>query len=249
MLIKCYRHTKEDLELWKEYEEADLIYYESRKERFKEKEKIAIEDIKSFAKKNKCYASVSWGKDSTVLAHLVYRSCVDIPLFHIRQIPTENPHTREVRNIFLKKYNIRYFEGIADYRNISMKLVESEQEKMKDKMFYKQFRIFSTKNGNHYMSGIRRDESVGRKFRIIKGSKISISLAPIGQWSLQDIFSYLLYYNLPVHPNYAMLGAGIWERKRVRVDELMGERGNASGRREWEMEYYKDILMKIAGNK
>ena len=59
---------------------------------------------------------------------------------------------------------------------------------------------------------------------------------------LQETKQYLNKYNLPIHPNYAMLGGGRYDRNNLRVDCLAGTQGNGMGRNEWEKEYYQDIV-------
>ena len=61
-----------------------------------------------------------------------------------------------------------------------------------------------------------------------------------------DVMAYLARFNLPVHPAYGMLGSGRYDRERIRVATLGGERGGGAGRREWESEYYGDVLNRIA---
>jgi len=94
--------------------------------------------------------------------------------------------------------------------------------------------------------GVRASESgIRRISRIKHGISTDNVCRPIIDWNEQDIFSYLAYNDLPIHPNYAMLGNGRFERDRLRVDELGGVQGNSFGKSEWEKEYYPDILRKI----
>ncbi|TXH99574.1 MAG: hypothetical protein E6Q76_19695 [Rhizobium sp.] len=60
-----------------------------------------------------------------------------------------------------------------------------------------------------------------------------------------DVFAYLAFHGLPVHPNYAMLGAGRWPREYLRTAPLGGKRGDQFGRAEWEREYYGDVLRRL----
>jgi hypothetical protein len=45
-----------------------------------------------------------------------------------------------------------------------------------------------------------------------------------------------------------MVGGSRWERGRIRVSSLLGERGNGIGRKEWEEEYYSDEIRRIIKN-
>ena len=73
--------------------------------------------------------------------------------------------------------------------------------------------------------------------------------APLGYWKNYDIFAYLNYYNLPIHPNYAMLGGGKYNRKNLRVAELGDIHGRQFDRGLWEMEYYPDKIRKLVSGK
>jgi len=77
------------------------------------------------------------------------------------------------------------------------------------------------------------------------GLDTGASFRPIGRWRQADVFSYLHHHHLPVHPAYAMLGGGRWPRRHIRVHSIGGERGTEHGRREWEQEYYGDVLRRI----
>lgn len=239
MLIVTDRHTKKDIELWEELEEADTIRLKELKE---EKIKRAILEIKE-ATKEKSYISVSWGKDSVVTAHLCHLAGIKIPMVWIKETPMENPYCRIVRDLFLKKYNFSYHEIIADYGNLG-------------------FSPFLDKNGdsklfhgiadgiNHAfgrrITGIRNEESNKRLLRYMNyGHTTKNTCAPISLWKTWEIFVYLKMYDLPIHPNYAMLGGGRYDRYRIRVDCLAGTQGNGIGRIEWEKEYYQDILNRI----
>lgn len=76
------------------------------------------------------------------------------------------------------------------------------------------------------------------------GTTTTSTCAPIGFWKNDDVFAYLKKYDLPVHPNYAMLGGGRYKRESIRVAEIGDTHGSGMGRSEWEREYYPDILNK-----
>ena len=58
-----------------------------------------------------------------------------------------------------------------------------------------------------------------------------------------EVFGYLARFDLPVHPAYAMTMGGRWDRDRLRVAPLFGERGLF--RREWEEHYYPDHALRL----
>lgn len=240
MLIKSYKHTKKDLILWKEYEEMDLLNVE----KIKYKEEKAIECIYNFVKNNDCYIGISWGKDSVTIADLALRNNIKIELVHLYCIPSHNKECDKVRDYFLNIYsNVDYKEIIVDYGNIySLNLPGIIQDKETDKLWYKAFKKLNKK----HISGIRQEESELRRLRMRKwGLTTKNTCCPIGYWKNKDVFAYLKKYNLPVHPNYAMLGNGRYKRENIRVAEIGDIKGRNMGRNEWEQEYYNDELNKL----
>jgi phosphoadenosine phosphosulfate reductase len=245
MLIKTDRHTKSDLELWDEYVKMDLVYYEINKEKFDNKINKAINEIKDWYTDG--YSGTSWGKDSVTVCHLIYLSGLKIPIINLKIIPSQNPYCTYVRDEFLKKYNIQYEEIKVDYTDILKRnLPDNLQDIETDKKFYKGFFEAGEKYGHKHISGVRASES---SIRTLSRKKHGISTIktcrPIIDWKEQDVFTYLAINDLPTHPNYAMLGGGRYERNRLRVAEVGDITGNNFGRKEWEQEYYPDILRRI----
>lgn len=240
MLITCDRHTKKDLELWEEYQQSDLIHFEMNKKKFEYKIEKALNEIKNFNTGSE-YVSVSWGKDSIALLHLCLTAQIKLNVVYVKPLYTFNPYCLNIRDWFISKFNFKYNEIEIDYGNdyYNNSMVE---EKDSDKIFLNAFKQF----GNRRYIGIRASESgIRRISRVYHGISTENVCRPIIDWKEQDIFSYLAYNDLPIHPNYAMLGNGRYERNRLRVDEIGGVQGNSFGKSEWEKEYYPDILRKI----
>ena len=240
MLITSNKHTKEDLILWKEYEEIDLLNIE----KIKHKEEKAIECVYNFVKNNDCYIGISWGKDSITVADLALRNNIKIELVHLYCIPSHNKECDKVRDYFLNTYsNVNYKEIIVNYGNVySLNLPGNIQDKYTDRSWYKTFKKLNKK----HISGVRQEESSLRKIRMRRwGLTTDNTCAPIGYWKNENVFAYLKKYNLPVHPNYAMLGNGRYKRKNIRVAEIGDIKGRNMGRNEWEQEYYSDELNRM----
>jgi len=244
MLISSTRHRPEDLAIWNDLEEADLIH--GRSERVAGLIRISLEAIRDFAAEPglKCYASVSWGKDSVALAELIRIAGVSVPLVHLLVTPHGNPENPAVRDAYLAMGAATYHEIKVDCRDVPPvddAGLDRAREKQRDKRFFAAF----PSDMRHY-SGVRADESWGRKVRMRHwGLRSPHACAPLGWWSAADVFGFLAARNLPVHPNYAMLGGGRWGRGQIRVDVLGASAGNQFGRREWELEYYGDELRRI----
>lgn len=237
MLIPHQKHTADDLSAWSEYEAADMIHG-VRTELAAKVNRSQTAVCEFVANHPRCYASVSWGKDSTVLAELVQE--FGLPLVWIRVEPICNPDCVLVRDAFLEKHPETRYEEIAvqcrrgDDTWHAAGTLEAG--------FAKAVALF----GRHYLSGIRAEESGVRTIRFWKhGLTTKHACAPLGWWTVADIFGYLAVNQLPVHPVYGMFGGGRWQREHLRVSSLGGQRGAGMGRAEWEDEYYGDVLAKL----
>ena len=236
MLIECKRHTKEDLSLFYEMFEADKINFNLLK--IENKEKKAIEIIKEFYNQHngKIYCAVSWGKDSIVVADLCAKTGLSIPLVWIKVEPIFNPYCELVRELFL-------FGGIQYKEYIINCPIDSNNNVHAKGTLEKGFNIAVKEFGENYITGIRSEESAIRTLRSkVYGTTSKKTCAPINYWKYEDIYAYMAFYNLPIHPNYAMLGNGRYKRKYIRVASLGGKRGRERGRFEWEEEYYPDYI-------
>lgn len=247
MLVQIDRHTEEDIILWDEYFIIDKLYYEMHYKRLQQKEEKTINNIINFAIDKNCYYGISWGKDSTVLSHLIFRSQIDLTGVHLYCHPSHNPYCDLVRDQFLDKFGINYCEINVDYSDIyKQNLPDTLQDKLTDKRFYDGFKKAEQLFGPKHISGIRSEESGKRRIRSqTYGINTNNTSAPLSYWTNQEIFAYLSYYDLPIHPNYAMLGSGLFKRDKIRVAEIGDISGNGVGRRLWEEQYYGDILRKI----
>lgn len=237
MLLLTSRHTAHDLRLWSELEEADRVHAKLRA--FELRVAQAQDVVRSFLSEGLCYLGVSWGKDSVTCAHLLWSVCGDqVPLVHIVQVPGENPYCAEVRDLFLSRFPMKYTEVVADYRGIDGS--EDEIDARTDRVFARCFREVGV---SRYFSGIRAEESSGRRQRFRRHGLTSVNTcAPLGWWRSQDVFAYLATHDLPAHPNYGMLGGGRWDRQWLRVCRVGGMPGRAMGREAWEREYYGDLM-------
>jgi phosphoadenosine phosphosulfate reductase len=102
----------EDIAHWRKMEAQDAAW--ARTHRLEALSKRAIAVIEGFAARGPCYASVSWGKDSLVLAHLVWSIAESggplIPIAWFREEPATNPHCFLVRDQFLQWHQHPYIE-------------------------------------------------------------------------------------------------------------------------------------------
>ena len=220
MLIESFRHKKEDLLLWKELEEMDKIIYLDNKNKMEERESNAIDEIRQFANKGKFYVGVSWGKDSVIVAHLAQRARLFadkskvvihrrkkyhvMPLVWIKVNPIYNPDCISVEKVFLSKY-------LPTYERVEVECKIDENGAHAKNTLEQGAKEAAIKYSKRYISGINRNESGMRNLsRIVHGVSTENCCRPIIDWPEEIIFAYLVHYDLPIHPAYAMFGNGRW---------------------------------------
>jgi len=239
MLIRTARHTAADLALWESLEDADILRQDVAAYRARYAE--ALHAIAAFTSAGECYAGISWGKDSTVLAHLIQCVAPDTPLAWTRVEPIANPDCVLVRDAFLRLHPHANYHEITEWCEWrdgewhATGTLESGIAKCRERW------------GERTILGIRAEESTQRGFRIWRhGLSTDRSCDPLGRWRIEDVMTCLAIEGLPVHPAYAMLGGGRWPREQLRVSSLGGRRGDGLGRAEWEREYYGDVVRRLA---
>jgi phosphoadenosine phosphosulfate reductase len=235
MLIKSDKITKKDYDLWSEYEEIDSKHKIQQWKISECKNAIDtfIRNTKSVYKEN-VYCMSSWGKDSVVVSH--FCALAGITIIHIKTKRT-HPLCDTVQDEFCKK--------------VKCEIIVINESKYGNnwKHWGDGIKIASKKYPGKTITGLRGDESGIRSLsKRIYGTSCNNFCRPIISWTADDVFSYLHQHDLPIHPNYAMVGGGRWERGRIRVSSLLGERGNGIGRKEWEEEYYSDEIRRIIKN-
>ena len=229
MLIDSPRFRPGDREAWGAASALDAAH--AGTPAFRRLVDDAEERIAAWAAGRQGYVGVSWGKDSVVTAHL--SDCIGWPLVWVRVEPIANPDCIAVRDAYLAMMPyVRYDEVRVDIP------LGADGEHHATGTLERGFRE-AERHGNCHVSGIRGDESAGRKMLMLSSGGVNKrALAPIIRWSGQDVFTYLLAFDLPIHPAYAMSMGGAIPRDRLRVASLGGQRGTGVGRREWEETYY-----------
>lgn len=225
MLIQSDRHRPEDLAIWREQEEGDLAH------KICDAKLASARGLVERFAAEPCYASTSWGKDSVVVAHIVRTVSPQVPIVFIHTKRTV-PGCDDVQKAFLQQYPgplIVIHEPDSGWPHWGFGIPIA-------------VRIF----GDRAIHGVRADESGMRALSAnVHGPTTQRMCRPLLRWTDQDVFAYLAQHNLPVHPSYAMNGGGRWDRGRLRVGSIGGERGAAMGRREWEWEYYGDVIRRL----
>lgn len=240
MLLPSDRLLPGDREVWERNEGVDAL--RAQLVRWESKKRKAIAEIHRFADAGRCYAGVSWGKDSVVLAHLLALSGRLIPLVWVNIKNAGNPDCERVRDAFLSEYGV-----CVDYHEITISAaLDEDGRRVGSGILASGFKIAGERFGDRHISGVRGEESGVRSLRMMRwGASTERTCAPIGWWKTDEVFAYLHRFGLPVHPAYAMTYGGTWDRNLLRVATIGGERGTGLGRREHERIYYRDVLQRI----
>jgi len=234
VLIASSRHKAGDIEAWNKVSARDRTW--AAMPAFRAREERAEMDVVRFARQS-CYASVSWGKDSVVLADLIARVAPHVPIVHIRCEPIDSPECADVRDEFLALHPHAIYDEITVYCRLDASGAHATGT------IERGFREAGLRHGLRYLTGIRAQESAGREWRRRRmGSGGDRSCAPLIDWSASDVWAYLSAHDLPIHPVYAMSMSGALDRDRLRVSWIGLQHGTGMGRREWEQAYYSDVL-------
>lgn len=229
-LIDSPRLTAADRAAWERQQMLDQRMAEALAGRMERLADTARQVIEDFAAAGPCYAGTSWGKDSTVVAHLVATSAVadQVPLVWIRTVGwrtdrIDNPDVPAVRDAFLDRYpRMAYREESGGPRELADRL------------------------GDRYISGVRAAESATRKLAMrAHGVATARTCRPIGHWTHAELWAYLILHDLPIHPAYAMTYGGQLDRSTLRVHRFGSEQGAYHGRIEWERTYYPDVWAQL----
>lgn len=224
-LLPSPRHTAADLRVWTDREQVDAVL--ARAPVMRRRQDAALATLARFAAAAPCYISVSWGKDSTVVAHLawlLWRSGGPrLPLaygYTPSRVP--NPEAPQVADAFAAGW-----PGL-DYLPIEFGADEPGSFGA---------RMAGRTGTGRYVSGVRAAESARRRLSArAHGTATASACRPILRWSTAEVWAYLHRHSLPVHPAYGMTEGGAWDRDLIRVHSL--GRSLGEGSEEWERRYY-----------
>lgn len=238
MLIQCDRHTKADLALWEELEEADHVHARTIGRLIDE----SLEAIEAFARLGSCYCAISGGKDSAVLAHLVGRVNPSVPARWLATEPLVDPYCRHAINLIVTHAGLRDFREHTNWCHrdpFGWHATGTLEDGIQS--------IQAEVGTSRYILGVRANESKVRKLSArCHGKFTATSCRPLLWWTAADVFAYAAIHHVPLHPTYGMMGGGRWPRDRLRVSFLTLRHGENMGREEWEREYYGDVINSLS---
>lgn len=245
-LIDSPRLTPQDRDAWHRLARYDdALAHTARMDKV---EMLAQHTIRDFAAAGACYVSTSWGKDSTVLAHLASECGVRLPLIYVRVRHWANPDCDLVRDAFLDRWDCDYHE--VEVEATALRWWDQGADEAEGRTLGGGFREAERRYGDRHISGVRGEESKLRDMVMARwGEAGPHACRPIGRWSALDVFAYLARHDLPVHPAYAMSYGGTLDRRWLRVASIGGIRGADRQRATWEAHYYPDIVPAVGGGK
>lgn len=148
------------------------------------------------------YVSLSWGKHSICLMHMVYSIAPDVPGLFFREPETHLiADFDNVIKLFCAKWNIKYFDVMLNKPSHQLAADEWEKQNNKDGVFI----------------GFVRHESKARKFTLSKADEHNIFIykngfrrsCPLRFWSDMDIAAYVAHHEIPMLSLYRKFGFGI----------------------------------------
>jgi tRNA(Ile)-lysidine synthase TilS/MesJ len=153
----------------------------------------------SLSKVSKPYLACSFGKDSSVMLHLVLEQYSDIPVIFVSRIETNLVDNYEeiISAWSINLHQINFNKDTLQFINKSV--IKTAMEDVKY-------------NYDSYFIGLRAEESNGRRITLKKDGmfyKMGDGLnriAPVAFWKTKDIEAYCIANNLPTLNKYKVEG-------------------------------------------
>jgi phosphoadenosine phosphosulfate reductase len=238
-LIESHRPSALDLEAWQASERALKAWPQARLERL---EARTAREVARFLTGGPAYMSVSWGKDSLVLADILARRAPEVELVWFRIEPIANPDCLAVRDAYLAGHDQGYLEvRVQCAPDLGRRSGWDADGSITSGARHAALELGTAR----HLMGIRAEESAGRARRVEQGAWRGPSCVPLGPWTADDVYAYLTRHALPVHPAYACSLDGALDRGRIRVTELGEDEGVSHGRADWEQRYYGPELTEL----
>jgi 3'-phosphoadenosine 5'-phosphosulfate sulfotransferase (PAPS reductase)/FAD synthetase len=165
---------------------------------FKARVRKALTDLDHAFKTGPAYLALSWGKQSIILAHMIWTMDPEVPcVFRKNPLSDLINNFNEVRDNFLSAWKLNYeeFNGDTDLKRNGLRY-------MRD-------------NGLQVViMGLAADESNGRRMTLAAADRYNLfrysngyfRSCPLRNWKIIDIAAYTYAYDLPVLDTYKKFG-------------------------------------------
>lgn len=155
----------------------------------------------SLTKVSTPYVACSFGKDSSVMLHLVRQFTPDIQVRFVT-----HPETRLLGN---------YDEILASWDGINLQEIYLHRDHARETRGNTQRDALEADNHDSFFVGLRADESKGRAMTLKTHGVFSkqkrtgrIRICPVAWWSEKDIIAYTYVNNIPLLKKYQDMGTG-----------------------------------------
>lgn len=242
------------IEYWRD---MYLIHSKSRSFQKKVDEALGIiEEFVSIGSKN--YCTLSGGKDSSVLTHLVSSIDNSIPVLSEKDdldFPGEVKFVSEFCslcdvNLHIVTPDVLLFDLLVNYDFTDD--LHSQGTRFSEKYFYGLLRSFKC-SGNYkgVFLGLRSEESKGRRINGKINGPIyynkrwkQLVCQPLINWSGKDVFAYLFSNSLPILPIYFQT-AFHDSPEEIRKSWIIPSGESQRGKAVWLRHYYPDLYAKL----
>jgi phosphoadenosine phosphosulfate reductase len=206
------------------------------------------------------YTSMSFGKDSTVMVHLLIKCCgLDIPVFYVDCGKWDEwPDTPRVKQEFLEIVSCDFTElsgpSIMSAYLQSGFYIQDEEGFAEGRKAQRDYgksleSILDTeakrRGLNGAFIGIRKEESNNRRRLFVMRGELYFAKTrqmwachPLMNWSSKDIWAYIVKYDLPYNELYDLDPRG---RELARNGAMFGSRSARYGRMAFMRQMYPDL--------
>lgn len=227
---------------------------------FKKRVEKSISIIKEFlGMGKKVYCSISGGKDSTAMAHLVWKLAPGMK-FVSEKDDMDFPGEREYLESLAREYqwnmdiltpSVKLWDIVMGYDVTED--IHSKGTSFSDEYFYDLLREYQTKNKMEgVFLGLRAQESKGRLWNFKKRGEIYWNESwqtwicqPLALWSAVDVFAYLFSNNIPIMDVYFKTRF-IGSPERIRKSWILPSAQSSQGQALWLKYYFPEIFDRLA---
>lgn len=246
----------ENFEYW---QELYLLHAETYS--FRKKVDAAAEVIDKYANMGvKSYLSVSGGKDSTAMAHLVNTTCGYDYLVVSEKDDMDFPGEREFMVELCEKFDYR-LEILTPTRSLwevaqtvdFTEDIHSKGTEFSDENFYGLLREFQRKNGyDGVFLGLRAEESKIRQWNRKKRGHIYENkdwnqwvCCPLVDWTARDVFAYLFANDVPILDVYFKTKF-VGTPEKIRKSWVLPSAQASEGQAVWLKYYYPELFDRLS---
>jgi 3'-phosphoadenosine 5'-phosphosulfate sulfotransferase (PAPS reductase)/FAD synthetase len=205
------------------------------------------------------YISMSFGKDSTVMTHLVLSIIPNIPVIYVNCGEFDEwPDTPRVRDEFLRRFPCDFHETtgpsiIGAYEAVghvyTQDCEETSAAKRAQREYGKSLEIAIVAKARELgcdggFLGMRAEESFNRSRLFGMRSNLyhvderqMWTCCPLERWTGRDVWAYLVFHDLPYNELYDLHPMG---REKARNGAMTGTRLSTMGRMSWLKRMYPD---------